>query len=678
VPKRNRKSGVRRAASVLLLGGLVAPGLAADVGQDPVEVLDRAISKAEASLQQGEYPAAASHYREAVFEGWLLMGFLATAEKRLPEAQDAFGKAVAFAGGSGPRLQSLAGAYLRAGGAARAVEILTGLADQDVRDAETRRQLAAALAAVGQPDQAVRRLDEAVATGPDDPELVFLLASEYLWLGKVEAAERLFAEVVKARPIPQTHVLIGRAFRDAREFARARGELQAALRLDPSVRRAHYYLGMVTLAEGGTGPETLEKARVEFEQELKLAPQDPLANDQLGLVLLELGRPADALGFFETAARGEERWLYFSHLGRCRLALERPGDAVLSTRRALELAPAQGAVDEDLERIHYQMGLALRQAGAAQDATTHLAEAGRLRARGQAVAEDTTAAPSDKARVARTPLADASPLSNLAPPQRLELKQRVTGSLARAYFNLGVLQARNPGPDSPAERFARAAAHLETAAELDPDYPQVQSSLGVAYFNARQFEKSMAPLTRALTAQPQDAGLKRMLAIACVNAQAWEKAAALLQDDPGREGDPSLEFAYGLTLLRSDRAAEAERVFAGLVARRGESGELSLLLGQAEAAQGKHDRAVASLQRAVELNPATEEAHAALGVVLMSQGRTAEAVEHLEAAARLAPDNPRIHEQLGQAYRKLGRTAEAEQQLATSRRLLEQGRVQKP
>ena len=84
-----------------------------------------------------------------------------------------------------------------------------------------------------------------------------------------------------------------------------------------------------------------------------------------------------------------------------------------------------------------------------------------------------------------------------------------------------------------------------------------------------------------------------MLATACVNTQAWERAAALLQDDAGRETDPSLEFAYGLALLRSRRPAEAEKVFAGLVARRGESEELSLLLGQAQAAQNETETAAA-------------------------------------------------------------------------------------
>jgi protein O-GlcNAc transferase len=163
-----------------------------------------------------------------------------------------------------------------------------------------------------------------------------------------------------------------------------------------------------------------------------------------------------------------------------------------------------------------------------------------------------------------------------------------------------------------------------------------------------------------------------------VNTQAWEKAAALLQDDPGRGTDPSLELAYGLALLRSRRSAEAEKVFTGLLTRRGDSAELSLLLGQAQAAQDKYDAAVASLQRAVELNPAAEEAHAALGVALVRQGRAAEGVEQLEAAVRLAPESPRAHEQLGKAYQELGRTAEAEQQFSILQRLQEKGQGKKP
>jgi tetratricopeptide (TPR) repeat protein len=655
----------------LLLCGSLAARLTAQEAEDPALALERAMSTAEASLEKGEFRAAESQYREASLEGWLLLGRLARLEGRPAEARDALGKALPLAAGSAQGLRSVAGAHLQSGELAQAVEILTPLAEQDARDVETRRLLARALRDAGRTDEAARRLDEAVATQPDDPEVQFLLASEYLWLKRVEAADRLFANVVKARPIPQTRVLVGRAYRDAAEYDRARAELRKALEQDPTVRRAHYYLGMVALADAKTGGDRLRVAEAEFREELKLSPQDPLTSDQLGLALLDAVRPAEALPLLETAVRGERRSLFVYHLGRCQLALEQTTEAVTSLRRALELAGEEAAGEAQREPIHFQLGQALRRLGRAEEAEEQLREAGRLAARRR----EASGGSAEKGSAAQD--GEAASMPGFGPQQRLELKRRVTGSLARASFNLGVLAVQAQDPE-PARRFARAAAFFETTAELDPAFPQVQSSLGVAYFNAREFEKSRAPLARALEERPQDAGLRRMLATACVNTQAWEQAAALLQEDPGRATDPSLEFAYGLALLRSARPAEAEKVFLGLVARRGDSAELSLFLGQAQAAGGKHEQAAATLQRAVELGPGAEEAQAALGTVLVTLGRSAEGIERLETAVRLAPGNPRVHEQLAQAYRTLGRTTEAEEQLATVRRLQQKAAGDKP
>jgi len=543
------------------------------------------------------------------------------------------------------------------------VEVLTGLAAKDPRDIETRLLLARALAVGGHLDQAAQQLDQATAVAPDDPELEFLLATEYLWLRRVDAAERLFAQVLKARPIPQTHVLIGRAYRDAGEYERARTELQAALLEDAGVRRAHYYLGTVILAGEGKGPERLERARAEFQEELKLAPLDPATNDQLGVVLLDAGRPAQALPVLETAVRGEARDGHLYDLGRCQLALDRPAEAVTSTRRALDLARERGADDEELERIHYQLGRALRIQGKEQEAATELAEAGRLAAcRNETAGKETATA-----RVA--PVAEASPLSGLTRAQRLELRGRVTAALVRAYFNLGVLQVQGRSAAPAAERFARAADLFAGAADLDPDFPKVQASLGVARFNARQFDAATAPLTRALAADPGDAGLKRMLAMAWLDVREWGKAAALLQDDPARQTDPSVQFAYGLALVRSHRAKEGEEVLTGLLGSQGDSAELSVLLGEAQAGQGKYAAAIESLQRALRLKADVPEANGALGVIYLVQGRLAEAVEQLEAAARLSPDDSTVHDQLGKAYQQLGRSEEAERQFEASRKL---------
>jgi len=673
----------------LLLGVLPARGLAAPEAPDPAAALEQVIAAAEGRLHEGDLPAAEGLYRRVLFEGWRTLTTLERLDGRLAEAKEALGNASVFSIDTPPALRSLAAAHLEMGEAGRAAEVLEELARKEPRDLETRRQLAKALSADGRVEAAVRQLDEASAPPPDDPEQAYLLGTDYLWLGKHEAAERLFARVIEARPLPQTRVLVGRTWRDAGAYGRARAELGAALREDPAVRRAHYYLGMTILADPDAGPRRLESAIAEFRAELELAPEDALANDQLGRCLLDAGRPAEALPVFEAAVRAEPRARHLYGVGRAQLALDRPAEAVASLRRALERAGEQSASPDLLQKVHYQLGLALRKTGANEEATTHLAEARRHAA--------SSASPGDPSRAD-----DTSPLAALSRGQRDELGRRLRASLARACFNLGVLQAQGKDGGT-VERFTRAAAFFERAAGIDPEFPQLQASLGVALFNAGRFADAVPPLGRAVAASPGDAGLRRMLALSWLNTEEWSKAVPLLEADPDRATNPSLQLAHGLALVRSGRAAEAERLLAGLLAGPGESAALHVLLGEAYARQGEHAAAVASVERALRLDPAVAEAHATLalvyeeqgrlgeaeqalraelrarpahvpslrrlGTLLLARGEAAEAAERLEAAARLAPDDHRVREQLGRAYQQLGRPEQARQEFEASRRL---------
>ena len=257
-------------------------------------------------------------------------------------------------------------------------------------------------------------------------------------------------------------------------------------------------------------------------------------------------------------------------------------------------------------------------------------------------------------------------------PARAELKRRVQAALAGAYLNLGVMQARSG-------RFAEAAELFEKAAEADANVPQVQYALGVAYFNARRYDKATGPLSRALAERPGPE-LKRMLATAWLNTKAYDKAADLLRDDPELSANPSLQFAYGLALVRSDRAAEAERVFSQLIARHGDSAELSVLLGQAHAQQVEFEAARESLRRALQLQPDVAEANATMGVINLREGRLAEAEEALRAELKQHPADASAQQNLAivldaqqrpaEAIPILRRLLEAEPERATARYLL--------
>lgn len=693
----------------------------------------RAIAAAENSLREGEQETAESFYRSALLEGWLLKGSLEAAGGRLDEARESFRRASTSAVETRRALQSLAVVALRIGSPAEAVRLLTGVASQAPRDPSVRRLLADALVESGQPAQAVQALEEARALAPADLELAFVLATGYLRLKKTEAAERLFAEIKKERPVPQTGVLVGRTYRDFGEFAHARRELKAALEQDPRVRRAHYHLGMLAVLDEGV--VRLEDAIAEFREELKLEPRDPVTNLRLGMALVEAQRHGEALPCLEAASAATppaaDAYLY---LGRAHLALGQPAKAAAELRRGLELAKSELRIGSG----HYQLGLALRQLGAHEEAAQHFTEAERYSAERTLNARERLARylaggddESDADRkTAISETLDASPLSALSPASRKELEAHVATSLARTYLNLGVMQAR-------AERFARAGDLLAEAARLVPDFPQVQYSLGVARFNARQFDKAIEPLCRAMASSPRDAGLRQMLAMSYFNTEGYGQAAELLESDPERTSNPPLLFAYGLALVRSGRAGEAHGVFSRLLATHGDSAELQVVLGQAYAQQGNYEAAIRSLTHALELKAGVPEANGALGVIylkqgrlpdaeaalrselathaddlrsranlasvlellgrpdealtelravlkgrpdhadaryllgkiLLAQGKVSEAVDHLEAAARLSPEEASVRYQLGQAYQKLGRADEAQHQFEAFRAL---------
>jgi tetratricopeptide (TPR) repeat protein len=645
-------------ACALLLSSALASG-STPGGIDPAAALDQTIAAAESSLRSGEVQIAESRYRSALLEGWLLIGILDRIDGRVPEAREAFLRASTSAVDDRLALLSLAIADLQLGKATEAVEVLTRLRRKRPKDVQTRRLLAQALAVSGQPEQALRELEAVRAAHPGDLELAFALANAYLQQKRVDDAARLFAQILLARPIPQTHVLIGRIYRDHGEYARARAELRAALKQDPRVQRAHYNLGMAAVKERGTA--VLDEAIAEFREELKFAPRDPVTNFELGVALVEGQRSEEAVAPLEIAIPTFDppQARAFYYLGRAQLGANRPADAATSLRRALDLAQVQGAGDEALKMIRLQLGQALRRIGKAEESAEQFAEAERLSLSG-AEAERAQMArymasvpePGAPATSPAVPVIEASPLASLEVSERLALRRRVASALARSYLNLGVMQARS-------ERFARAAEQFEQAAALDPDFPQVQSSLGVAYFNARQFQKAAAPLARALAANPDDAALKRMLAMAYLESQEHGKAADLLRGDPELDRNPSLQFAYGLALVKSDRAAEAELVFSRLFARHGASAELSVLLGQAYAQQGDFDRAVESLLRALRLQADVVGANAALGVIYLRQGKHAEAEAALRAEVARNPGDLQSQQNLAVVLESEQRPEEA-------------------
>ncbi|MEM7588292.1 MAG: tetratricopeptide repeat protein, partial [Acidobacteriota bacterium] len=703
-----------------------------------VGTLVQAMADAEQSLQQGELQLADSHYRTALLEGWLLRGALAVGAGDLEAALRAFERAGGAAIETRRALLWQSRIHLQLNQPVPAIAMLTQLTSKYQEDISARRLLAEALIADSRYKEAVQELEEAHARAPEDAEITYTLANGYLRVGKPEEAQELYDQVARERPIPQTHLLIGRSFGSFRHFDRAQAAFEAALAMDPEVRRGHYYLGTVKLL--ASGRDGLEPAIQHFGQARLLTPEDPMVNLYLGTAMLATRRFEEAVPALEVASSADHiRVDALRFLGGSYLGLDRPRDAARVLKEALAASETLGGKDRQLAAVHYQLGLALRRSGAGDEATGHF-EAAEIYSQNQVADErdSLTRFLSDNLEDEQQPAKPSLTLpwiEQQTSEQRAELERRVTGALARAYLNLGILHLQ-------AERPARAALLIAQASEVDGSFPGVQSALGTAYFNAGQFEQANAPLALARKQDPANVGLRRMAALAHFNTDSFRRAADLLEDDGERATNPALELTYGLALMRSGRADEAQPVFDRLLARNAEWPELHVALGQAHAQRGDFDAAIGSLERALELAPNVAQARATLGELYLRQGRLDDAEQqlrgelethptdhtsryhlatvldlnrqsdearqqletlldarpnsadaryllgkillaegeaeaaagHLEAAAALNPEDPTIFNQLGQAYQRLGRRELAQQQFEIFRQLKQQER----
>lgn len=625
---------------------------------------------AEEALRQNEPQLAESQYRAALLEGWLLLGALDVADNDLEAAKRTYESALTAAAETVRARLSLAAIHIKTGHPEEAILLLRMVIAKDYANARARRLLAQALGANGQLAESIQELEELRVLFPDDLESLYLLGAAYLNQQKIDAAEPLFTELATRRPIPQTYVLIGRTYRDFEHYSHARDALQVALEMDPRIPRAHYYLGTVEVFELEHGG--LTAAMDHFEAELLVNPDDPMTNLYLGMALVEQRREEEAIPRLETAGLHPTTERDASqYLGTAYLRVGRVPEAVTTLQRALELAELSPLdVSEDsllntrlaqISKLHYQLGLALRRAGDQEAAAHHFAAAEESKAKETEDSRDRLQRFLEEEIRQRPREVFAAPLettvvAELDPRARFELRARVTEWLAQVYLNLGVLQIR-------AQKISRAGDLFEQAAELEPELPRVQYSLGVARFNSGQFALATEPLSRALERDPANAQLRRMLALAWLNSDHYEQAVELLADDGDRQTDRSLQYAYGLALVRSGRAEEAERIFSELLTRYPDWAELNVVLGQALAKQDDFDAATESLAKAIELQPDVAEAHFTLGEIYLRKGELEAAERELRAELQSHPEDLRAQHTLAMVLDLAGKPEEAMEML---------------
>jgi len=706
---------------------------------NPVALAGQHLAQAESALQEQELLLAESEYRFAAEAALTSLGLMDLEEGRFDDALQSFQEASGVVAEPRQSVLNAAVAHLRRGHAEDALPVLRDFLTNRSADVAARALLAQALSALGRTEEASWELKDALQTSPDNPELLYNLASSQLALHQIQEASFHLERLKKLRPLAVTHVLVGRTYRDFGYYREAEVELLHAPKLDPRARRAHYYLGSIYLqSEGSKG---FQHAPAEFEQELRLAPDDYLTNLYMGIARVTLREYATAVLPLRRAAQAAPREAapYF-FLGQTYHFLGNFPAAVRTLREAIRLTAEDTPARDQLGNAYYVLAQSLRGLGQESQALPHFARAQELKAEKKRSEQErlrrflVNEPQLSGGMLASVVVTGAGEDRGAATPRRTraekELRSQIRSVVARAYFNLGTLHARE-------QQFARAAGFFQRAAGWSAGFSGVQYSLGLARYNAQQYAEAALALERVLQTDPTNRRVARLLGLSYFHSDQFQRAVPLLLADPEAGSDSGLRYALGVSLARSGQTDEAEQIFGEMLRSPSTSPDLLVLIGQIHAQQQDFESARGFFRRALELNAETREAHYSIGQmelrggrlaeaeqefqqelrlqpqdararyhlafvlelqqrhdealplleqvlraqpgyadaryltgkILMDQGQPGKAAEQLEAAVRLAPEQPHMRYQLAQAYQKLGRTQDADQEFARFREL---------
>jgi tetratricopeptide (TPR) repeat protein len=147
--------------------------------------------------------------------------------------------------------------------------------------------------------QAVKSLGEAVRLNPNDADAwnnLGMIAGEQ---EKYEEALTDFLAAARANPNNELAVEnMMRVYRFQGRAADAQKSLEELLAKAPENANLHLALGMALVAQ-----RAMPRAREELETAVRLRPESSDAMNDLGAVLLQMGQPQEALGWFEKCRR---------------------------------------------------------------------------------------------------------------------------------------------------------------------------------------------------------------------------------------------------------------------------------------------------------------------------------------------------------------------------------------
>ncbi len=197
---------------------------------------------------------------------------------------------------------------------------------------------------------------------PGDPEILYRSVHVYSDLSTRASQDLLF----KAPASYQVHELNAEALETQGKWDEAAGEYRKVLEQNPNLPGIHYRLGRLLLS-APERPTTMDEARKEFEEELKIDPDNAAAEFVLGELALKSEKVDEAIGRYSRAVKLDAGFAdAYVGLGKALGAAGRTQEAVRPLETAVRLQPANPVT-------HYRLSIAYSHAGRKADAQKELA-----------------------------------------------------------------------------------------------------------------------------------------------------------------------------------------------------------------------------------------------------------------------------------------------------------------
>ena len=291
---------------------------------------------------------------------------------------------------------------------------------------------------IGQPDEAVKRFEKALAINPDYAEAHNNLGVTLQNLGQLDSAVESYKKAITSNPEhTEAHNNLGLILQDLGLMDEAVISYEKAITSNPEYTEAHNNLGNIFKEL-----KQLDAAVKSYEKVIAINPDYPEAHFNLGNTFRELGQLETAIKSYEKviAIKPDNADVHFN-LGDTLSELGQLDEAVKSYEKAI-------SIEVDFANAHNNLGISLKKLG-------QLDEAIKCYEKAISIEIDFT----------------------------------------DAHNNLGVVLQQLGQPDEAVKRFEKALA-------INPDYAEAHNNLGITLQNLGQLDKAIKCYEKALAIQP--------------------------------------------------------------------------------------------------------------------------------------------------------------------------------